>query len=110
MIYLPTRNIPIPNPIIFANNPTTTNADDACWMFLYVAIHKISAITIRSWTISIPMLNLPDVDSNSSLSHKSFSTTIVLLKANHTAKKLEVIPANHNIVAKKYHNQPVIAT
>ncbi|MEI8008572.1 MAG: hypothetical protein WCI00_04045 [bacterium] len=58
----------------------------------------------------MPILNLPEVDSNSSLSHNSFSTTIVLLKANQTAKRLEVIPSNPNIVAKKYQSPPVITT
>lgn len=56
------------------------------------------------------MLSLHEVDSISSLSHKSFKTTMVLLKANPMARKLEVIVSNHRKVAMKYPNTQVIPT
>lgn len=81
-----------------------------CPTLLKAAIHKINNITSRSCTISIPILSLPEVDSISSLSPKSFSTTIVLLKANPKPRKIETIVSNHKNVARKYHAMPVIAT
>jgi len=96
--------------MIFAHKLIIKKIDDPCPIFLNVANHKISSITIKSCTISIPILNLPDVDSSSSLSHKSFNTTIVLLNANPIARNIEVIASNHTIVATRYHNHPVIVT
>jgi len=89
---------------------TTTRADCVCSILLKVAIHRISNMTIRSCTMSIPMLNLPEVDSISSLSPSSFKTTIVLLKANPIAKNHEVIVSNPINVAMKYHKTPVTKT
>lgn len=86
------------------------SVDVVCWMLLKVAIHRINSMTIKSWTIRIPILSLHDVDSISSLSHKSFKTTIVLLKENPMAKNVEVIGSNHSTVAMKYPNIPVIPT
>ena len=96
--------------MIFAHKLTIKRIDDPWSIFLNVAIHKIRSMTIKSCTISIPILSLPDVDSRSSLSHKSFNTTMVLLNANPIAKNIDVIVSNHTIVATKYHNHPVIAT
>ncbi len=110
MKYLLIKYNPTANQITLAIKPTMIIMDGACSTLLNVAIHKINNITNKSWTISIPMLNLPEVDSISSLSHKSFNTTMVLLKANPIAKKLDVIPSNHNTVAMKYHRTPVIST
>jgi hypothetical protein len=67
-------------------------------------------MTSKSCTISIPILNLPEVDSISFLSPKSFKTTIVLLKANPIDKNIEVIISNHSMVAIKYPNPPVMST
>ena len=110
MKYLLIRYILTAKPITFMIKLTTTIADSDCSMFLNVAIHNIRSMTIKSWTISIPMLNLPYVDSIFSLSPKSFNTTIVLLKANHIAKKQEVIPSNQRNVAMPYPMAPVIRT
>jgi hypothetical protein len=35
---------------------------------------------------------------------------MVLLNANHIDRNKDVIDSNHNIIAKKYHNTPVIST
>lgn len=96
--------------MIFAHNPIIRKVDDPWFIFLNVAIHNIRSITIKSCTISIPILSLPDVDSKLSLSHKSFNTTIVLLNANPIAKNIDVMLSNHTIVATIYHSHPVIVT
>jgi len=110
MKYLLTKYIPTANPITFAINPMITMVDDVCSMPLNVAIHKMSSITIKSCTISMPILNLPYVDSISSLSPNNFNTTIVLLKANPIPKKLAVMVSNHKNVAIKYPVIQVITT
>lgn len=102
--------MPAANQMTLAINVRMIIMDGACSTLLKVAIHKINNMTSKSWTIRIPMLNLPEVDSISSLSDKSFNTTMVLLKANPMAKKLDVMPSNHNTVAMKYHNTHVINT
>lgn len=101
MKYLLTRYTPIVIQMTLAIKLMMIITDDECSTLLKVAIHKIRSITSKSWTISIPMLNLPEVDSISSLSPRSFNTTIVLLKANHTAKKHDVMTSNHKNVAMK---------
>lgn len=93
--------MPITNPITLATKLTTTIVDAVCSILLKVAIPKIKSITSKSCTIRMPMLNLPVVDSISSLSHRSFKTTIVLLKANPIAKNIEIIVLNHKNIAMK---------
>ena len=110
MKYLLKRYIPTANPITFAIKLITTIADGVCPILLNVAIHKMSSITIKSCTISIPILNLPYVDSIFSLSPNSFNTTIVLLNANPIAKNVDVIPSNHNNIATIYPIAPVMIT
>gem|GEM_PF-2158625 len=108
--YLLTTYNHIPNHITFPIKLTITIADDVCSILLNVAIHNIRSITIKSWTINIPILNLPGVDSISSLSLKSFNTTMVLLNANPIDKNIDVMVSNHSIVARKYPSHPVIIT
>jgi len=108
--YLLTKYIPTANQITLAIKLAMISVDSVCSMLLNVAIHKISNITIKSCTISIPILSLPAVDSISSLSQSSFNTTMVLLKANPIAKNAEVMISNPSIVATKYPNQQVIST
>jgi hypothetical protein len=110
MKYLLTKYNPIANPMTLATKLAIISVDEVCSMLLKVAIPKINSITIKSWTIRIPILSLPNVDSISSLSDNNFNTTIVLLKANPMAKNVEVIPSNHKTVAIKYPNIQVIAT
>ncbi|HBB03660.1 TPA: hypothetical protein DCZ39_02010 [Patescibacteria group bacterium] len=110
MKYLLMRYIPAASPMTFAIKLMMMIDDDACSMLLNVAIPNIRSITIKSWTINIHMLSLQEVDSISSLSPKSFKTTIVLLKANPMAKNTEVMVSNQSIVARKYPNPHVINT
>ena len=56
-LLIPTR--PTPNPITLAIMLTIARADDHPPIFFHVPIHRIKSITIRSCTISIPILSLP---------------------------------------------------
>lgn len=110
MKYLLMKYNPTANQMTLAIKLAMTMVDEVCSMLLNVAIQRIMSMTMISWTIRIPMLNLHDVDSSSSLSPKSFKTTMVLLKANPIAKNPEVIISNHSIVATKYPSTQVMST